>query len=143
MADPASETFADRPESWPVLGSEDLHRDSWVVALRSDLMTRPNADGEAPFRRLVLEHPGAAVVLAIDEEDRVLCLAQYRHPAQHRLVELPAGVCDHPGRTRCRSRNASSRRRRRCRPRSGHRSSPPTARPATPASGSTTSWRAA
>ncbi|TYL44967.1 NUDIX hydrolase [Nocardioides sp. BGMRC 2183] len=87
----------DSPESWPVLDSDDLHRDSWVVSLRSDRITRPDADHEEPFRRLVLEHPGAAVVLAIDDQDRVLCLRQYRHPAQHRLIELPAGVCDHPG----------------------------------------------
>ncbi|TQK70901.1 MULTISPECIES: NUDIX domain-containing protein [unclassified Nocardioides] len=87
----------DVPESWPVEDSVDLHRDGWVVAFRSDRIRRPGAEDEEPFRRLVLEHPGAAVVLAIDDEDRVLCLKQYRHPAQSRLVELPAGVIDHPG----------------------------------------------
>ncbi|MBM0125398.1 NUDIX domain-containing protein [Pimelobacter simplex] len=87
----------DVPESWPVEDSVDLHRDGWVVAFRSDRIRRPGAEDEEPFRRLVLEHPGAAVVLAIDAEDRVLCLRQYRHPAQYRLVELPAGVIDHPG----------------------------------------------
>lgn len=87
----------DVPESWPVASSTDLHRDSWVLALRSDQVSRPGAVGEGEFRRLVVEHPGAAVILAIDANDRVLCLKQYRHPAQHRLVELPAGVCDHPG----------------------------------------------
>ncbi|WP_436702334.1 NUDIX domain-containing protein [Nocardioides sp. BYT-33-1] len=87
----------DVPESWPVEDSTDLHRDDWVVAFRSDRIRRPGAVDEEPFRRLVLEHPGAAVVLAVDDEDRVLCLRQYRHPAQHRLVELPAGVIDHEG----------------------------------------------
>ncbi|TNM50264.1 NUDIX hydrolase [Nocardioides albidus] len=87
----------DVPESWPVVESTDLHRDAWVVAFRSDRVRRPGADHEEPFRRLVLEHPGASVVLAIDADDRVLCLRQYRHPAQYRLVELPAGVIDHPG----------------------------------------------
>lgn len=87
----------DVPESWPVGSSADLHRDGWVLALRTDQVTRPGAVDEGAFRRLVVEHPGAAVVVAIDDDDRVLCLKQYRHPAQHRLVELPAGVCDHPG----------------------------------------------
>lgn len=87
----------DTPASWPVESSTDHHRDAWVLALRADVVRRPGADDEAPFRRLVVEHPGAAVVLAIDAEDRVLCLRQYRHAAQHRLVELPAGVCDHEG----------------------------------------------
>ncbi|MEX0429167.1 NUDIX domain-containing protein [Nocardioides sp. DS6] len=85
----------DADESWPVVESTDLHRDGWVMALRADRITRP--EGGEPFRRLVLEHPGAAVVLAIDDEERVLCLRQYRHPAQRRFVELPAGLIDADG----------------------------------------------
>jgi ADP-ribose pyrophosphatase len=42
----------------------------------------------------VFEHPGAVVVLAVDEHERVCCLRQYRHPAQGRFVELPAGLRD-------------------------------------------------
>lgn len=93
-------TIADRPESWPVVSTEDVHRDGWVVALRADQVRRPGADGAGegePFRRLVLEHPGAAIVLAIDDEGQVLCLQQYRHPARISFVELPAGICDVPG----------------------------------------------
>lgn len=85
----------DTPEEWPVLASEDLHRDDWVMALRRDTITTP--DGSAEFRRLVLEHPGSAVVLAVDTEGRALCLWQYRHPVARRLLELPAGLIDHPG----------------------------------------------
>ncbi|WP_243640556.1 NUDIX domain-containing protein [Nocardioides jejuensis] len=93
-------TIADRPESWPVVSSEDIHRDGWVVALRSDQVRRPGDDGTGegePFRRLVLEHPGAAIVLAVDADGQVLCLQQYRHPANIAFVELPAGICDVPG----------------------------------------------
>lgn len=89
--------LVDTPESWPVVRTEDLHRDAWVVALRADEVTRPGADDEEPFRRVVLEHPGAAVILAVDDDERVFCLAQYRHPAQRRMVELPAGLCDVAG----------------------------------------------
>jgi 8-oxo-dGDP phosphatase len=89
--------FGDAPEAWPVESSTDLHRDSWVVAFRTDQVRRPDADGEAPFRRLVLEHPGAAMVMALDDEDRVFCLRQYRHPAQRRFLEFPAGICDEEG----------------------------------------------
>ena len=45
----------------------------------------------------MVEHPGASVVLAVDDEDRVLVVRQYRHPAGQRLVELPAGLLDQPG----------------------------------------------
>jgi 8-oxo-dGTP pyrophosphatase MutT (NUDIX family) len=86
--------IGDRPESWPVRESQDLHRDDWIVALRADQVQRPGHPEEEPFRRLVVEHPGAAMVLALDEDDRVLCLQQYRHAAQTSLVELPAGLCD-------------------------------------------------
>lgn len=86
----------DVEESWPIASSSDLHRDDWVVALRADRIRRPGTKGP-DFRRLVLEHPGAVVVLAIDDEERVCCLAQYRHPAGRRFVELPAGLCDEPG----------------------------------------------
>jgi 8-oxo-dGTP pyrophosphatase MutT (NUDIX family) len=87
----------DNAESWPVDSTTDVHRDQWVVALRSDMIRRPDHPEGDSFRRLVLEHPGAAVALAIDDNDRVFCLRQYRHPAQRRFVELPAGICDVEG----------------------------------------------
>jgi len=87
----------DRDESWPVAETVDLHRDGWVMALRADRIKRPGHEDEEPFRRLVLEHPGAAVVLAVDAEERALVLTQYRHPAQRRFVELPAGLIDAVG----------------------------------------------
>ena len=79
-----------------MVSSVDLHRDDWVVALRADRIHRPGHPDDT-FVRLVLEHPGAVVVMAVDDEDRVLCLRQYRHPARRRFVELPAGLCDVPG----------------------------------------------
>ena len=89
--------LADTHEVWPVVSTTDLFRDDWVMALRSDTIHPPDQPGAEPFRRLVLEHPGAVIVLALDDEDRVLCLRQYRHPAQRRFVELPAGLCDEDG----------------------------------------------
>jgi 8-oxo-dGTP pyrophosphatase MutT (NUDIX family) len=81
----------DEAESWPVRRSEDLHRDSWVVALRDDEVVQPDG-GTA--HRLVLEHPGSVMVLALDERERVLCLRQYRHASRRRFLELPAGLLD-------------------------------------------------
>ena len=81
-------------ESWPVSATRDLHRDAWVIALREDRIARPEHPEDEPFRRLVLEHPGAVIVLAVDDDERVLCLWQYRHPARRVFVELPAGLID-------------------------------------------------
>lgn len=94
---PSGNALRDRPEEWPVASSEDLHRDDWVMALRADRIQRPGRPDEEPFRRLVLEHPGAVVVLALDEQERVFCLRQYRHAAARSFVELPAGLCDVAG----------------------------------------------
>ncbi|MDN5855653.1 MAG: NUDIX hydrolase, partial [Actinomycetia bacterium] len=49
------------------------------------------------FERVYVRHTGAVGVLALDDDDRVLLLEQYRHPARSRLVELPAGVLDQVG----------------------------------------------
>lgn len=86
-----SEPLTDRDQAWPVTGSVDLHRDDWVVALRADTVVTPDGD---TVRRLVLEHPGAAVVLAVDEAERVVVVEQYRHAAGARFVEIPAGLLD-------------------------------------------------
>ncbi|HEY2795054.1 MAG TPA: NUDIX hydrolase [Micromonosporaceae bacterium] len=47
--------------------------------------------------REYLDHPGAVGVVALDDEDRVLLVEQWRHPVGKRMWELPAGLIDHPG----------------------------------------------
>lgn len=86
----------DVPQSWPVSASSQIHRDDWVVGVRQDTVHRPGHP-EDGFRRLVVEDPGAVVILALDDEHRVVILRQYRHPAQMRLIELPAGKLDVAG----------------------------------------------
>ena len=93
MADEAG----DAPEEWPVESSEDLYRSGLPFALRADKVRHPESPDEEPFTRVVLEHPGAVVVLAVDDDERVLCLRQYRHPARMRMLELPAGLLDVAG----------------------------------------------
>ena len=64
-----------------------------MVALREDVVARPGHP-EDRFRRIVVEHPGAVMVLAVDDDERVLCLRQYRHAGQHDYIEIPAGLRD-------------------------------------------------
>jgi ADP-ribose pyrophosphatase len=42
-------------------------------------------------------HHGAVAVLAIDDQDRILLINQYRHPVRKRLWEIPAGLLDVDG----------------------------------------------
>lgn len=51
------------------------------------------ADGVS-FRREYQRHTGAVAVLALDAEDRILLIRQYRHPAGMTFWEIPAGLLD-------------------------------------------------
>jgi ADP-ribose pyrophosphatase len=53
-------------------------------------------NGEKITREYV-DHTGAVAVLALDDEDRVLLIKQYRHPVRHREWEIPAGLLDVQG----------------------------------------------
>ncbi len=90
--------LGDRREAWPVEESACVYDgDGWVVRVRRDRVRRPGHPEEPAFPRVVVEHPGAAIVLAVDDRDRVLCVWQYRHAVQQTLVQLPAGLCDVDG----------------------------------------------
>lgn len=92
-ADARTQPLHDQPAQWHVVSTRDLHRDQWVVALREDTIVRPGAPEEA-FSRISLEHPGAVIILAVDGDEQVMCLRQYRHSGGHDFVELPAGLRD-------------------------------------------------
>jgi 8-oxo-dGDP phosphatase len=49
------------------------------------------------FDRDVVVHPGAVVILAIDDQNRVGVLRQYRASFDQMNWELPAGTCDVQG----------------------------------------------
>ena len=46
------------------------------------------------IKRAIVQHPGSAVVMPVDERNRVLLVRQYRLPAAKYLWELPAGRVD-------------------------------------------------
>jgi 8-oxo-dGTP pyrophosphatase MutT (NUDIX family) len=47
--------------------------------------------------RDVVIHPGAVAVIAVDDQDNVLLIRQYRHPVGMYLCEPPAGLLDVAG----------------------------------------------
>ncbi|WP_327740056.1 NUDIX hydrolase [Streptomyces nojiriensis] len=85
--------IVDTPESWEVVASRTPFEGA-KTAVRSDQVRMPDS---SVVRRDYQVHPGSVCVLAIDEEQRVLVLKQFRHPVRHRLWELPAGLLDVPG----------------------------------------------
>ncbi|WP_314425455.1 NUDIX hydrolase [uncultured Microbacterium sp.] len=72
-----------------VLRSELAYRGA-VWNVRDDLVRY----GEGEIRRQYVEHTGAVAIVALDDQDRVLLIQQYRHPIRHRDWELPAGLLD-------------------------------------------------
>lgn len=48
-------------------------------------------------RREYIKHPGAVGILALDEQERVAVVDQYRHPVGMVLWEIPAGLLDVAG----------------------------------------------
>jgi 8-oxo-dGTP pyrophosphatase MutT (NUDIX family) len=83
----------DRPHEFRVLGSEPVY-EGRVISLRRDTVAMP---GGGDSVREVVHHPGAVAVLALDEDDNVVLLRQYRHPVGTYLWELPAGLRDEDG----------------------------------------------
>ncbi|WP_431798310.1 NUDIX domain-containing protein [Microbacterium kunmingense] len=53
--------------------------------------------GRDELVREYVAHPGAAAVVALDDEDRIVVIQQYRHPIRHRDWEIPAGLLDVEG----------------------------------------------
>lgn len=62
-----------------------------VWDVRTDEVTLPH--GETVTRDIVV-HTGATGVVALDDEDRILLIKQYRHPVGMYLWEPPAGLLD-------------------------------------------------
>ncbi len=73
--------------------SSELAYEGAVWNVRSD--TVRYGDGE--MTRQYVDHPGAAAVVAIDDERRVVLIQQYRHPITQRDWEIPAGLLDVAG----------------------------------------------
>jgi ADP-ribose pyrophosphatase len=46
------------------------------------------------IKRAIVQHPGSAVVMPVDEKKRILLVRQYRLPALQYMWELPAGRVD-------------------------------------------------
>jgi hypothetical protein len=73
--------------------SETLHRGN-IFALRRDQVRMP---GGNVATREVVEHYGAVAIVAMDDNNNIPMVYQYRHTFRRRLWELPAGLLDVAG----------------------------------------------
>lgn len=62
-----------------------------------DVVSETFTYGDESLTREFIDHTGAVAVLAVDDDDRVLLIRQYRHPVGLIDWEIPAGLLDEPG----------------------------------------------
>ncbi|MFF7646833.1 NUDIX domain-containing protein [Streptomyces canus] len=86
-------TIEDTPEEWEIRATKTPFVGN-KTSVRTDEVVMP--DGSVVGRDYQV-HPGSVGVLALDDEDRVLLIRQYRHPVRQKLWEIPAGLLDVPG----------------------------------------------
>ena len=72
------------------MDSRILHRGRYLT-FRVDTIER--TDGSRGTREIA-GHPGAVAILAIDDDERVLLVRQYRVAVGEALLEIPAGTLD-------------------------------------------------
>lgn len=92
MAEPDSDTLADHRADPEILESERVF-EGRVWDVRRERFRLAHSE---PVREFVA-HPGAVAILAVDGDDRVLLIRQYRHPIRSVEWELPAGLLDVAG----------------------------------------------
>ncbi|GAA5037402.1 NUDIX domain-containing protein [Microbacterium fluvii] len=84
--------LSDEPFAAPVIGTETVF-EGRVWNIRRDEV---DYNGETIVREY-MDHTGAVAILALDDDDRMLLIKQYRHPVRARDWEIPAGLLDIDG----------------------------------------------
>jgi ADP-ribose pyrophosphatase len=78
-------------KKWKTIRSDQIVRDRWI-SLRADECELPNGSRIYPY--YVIDEKEWVHVFAVDSNDRILVVRQYRHAADVVCLELPGGVVD-------------------------------------------------
>jgi ADP-ribose diphosphatase len=79
-------------ETVRLLSTREIYRGR-VVRLDVDRIVEPSGN---EVEREIVRHPGAAVLLAVTPEKRIVFVRQFRYAANEVMLEVPAGTID-PG----------------------------------------------
>ncbi len=88
----SADDLYDAAVTWPTRRVDEVR--GRIMRFVTDEVTTP--DGHTMVREY-LEHPGGVSVIALDEDENVAVVTQYRHPVGFRVVEPPAGLLDVAG----------------------------------------------
>lgn len=75
---------------WKSISSKTVHTNPWFF-VRQDKVIRP--DGSEGSYNVVVS-PGSAFIVAIDKNQQVYLIGQYRYPTNMYSLEIPAGSID-------------------------------------------------
>lgn len=75
-----------------IVSSKEIHK-SKVLTLIEERVQHPNG---SEYTHLSVRHPGAVVIVPVDNDGSLLVLEQYRHSIKSMLLEFPAGTIN-PG----------------------------------------------
>jgi ADP-ribose pyrophosphatase len=78
------------PEFPRVISSTPIYKGR-IIDLRVDEI---EVEPGRVYKRDVVSHPGAVVILPVDADGRILWITQYRYAAAKVLLELPAGTLE-------------------------------------------------
>lgn len=93
MTDPVMDaSLRDEPVEVEIVESDLVYRGR-VWDVRSDTFRYRDEE----IVRQYVDHTGAAAIVAIDDQQRVALIQQYRHPIRTRDWEIPAGLLDVAG----------------------------------------------
>ncbi|HET9899694.1 MAG TPA: NUDIX hydrolase [Actinomycetes bacterium] len=84
--------ISDSPGARPVVASTNRFSGRVIDVRTDEVMLHDN--GDEPVERDYVVHPGAVAVIAINDDDEVLLVHQYRHAVGATLWEPPAGILD-------------------------------------------------
>lgn len=84
--------LADEPHEVPVLSHERVFDGAVWDVVREEF-----SYADQSIMREYVDHTGAVAVLALDADERMLLIKQYRHPVRCRDWEIPAGLLDVAG----------------------------------------------
>ncbi|OAV60809.1 NUDIX domain-containing protein [Enteractinococcus helveticum] len=91
------------------MGQQHIHDTDRVVAVQDQATVFHGAiwdiqrdtftmtDTEQPLTREYITHPGAVAIVAVDDQQRIAMINQYRHPVGQNCWEIPAGLLDVEG----------------------------------------------
>src|SRR5690625_4018459 len=83
----------DRELEQPVAEQKRVYSGRIWDVLRDEVELDPGRRVERDY----VAHPGAVAILALDADERVVLVQQYRHPVRAQLWEIPAGLLDVAG----------------------------------------------